>query len=142
MVGHQRRHGDVGDTDFARFAQQIEIVRCDGGGDGRAFGFPVGDQRVDTGCIKNRTRQDMRANFGAFFKHNHIEVCIELFEPDRRRKPRRTRAHDDHIKFHSFAFNLCHCRTLLRLRNIVASWLAQAVMRGQLRHRVKTAIAR
>ena len=63
VVVHQRRHGEVRHADFARFAQQIEVVFFHGHGDRRAAFFPVGHQAIKAAGVQHGAGQDMRADF-------------------------------------------------------------------------------
>ena len=108
MVVHERRHRPVRDAKLPGFAQNIEIVFDRRNRDGRPFVFPIGDQSIQAQRIQNRAREDMRTHFRALFQHDDIQIGVKLFQPDSRRQARGTRAHDDHIAFHRFAFNFGH----------------------------------
>ena len=108
VVFHQRGHGEFGDAQLARLAQQIEVVFFHRHVDRRAFFFPIGDQRIQPAGVKHRTREDMRAHFGALLQHHDIAIGIQLLEPDRSRQASRPGADDHNVIFHRFAFNLGH----------------------------------
>ena len=46
----------------------------------------------------------MRADLGALFQHDDIEVFVDLFETDRGAEARWPRPHDHHVEFHCFPF--------------------------------------
>ncbi len=54
VIVHQGRHREVGNTDFARLTQHVEIVVLDRRVQRRAFFFPVGNQRIQTAGIQHR----------------------------------------------------------------------------------------
>ncbi len=51
----------------------------------------------------HRARQDMRPDLEPFSSTQTLISAAELFQPDRRRQPRRAAADNDHVIFHAFA---------------------------------------
>ena len=45
---------------------------------------PARQQSVDANRIDNRTRQDMRGDFGTLLEHDDRQIRIDLLRPDRR----------------------------------------------------------
>jgi hypothetical protein len=74
---------------------------------GRAALFPVGEQLVHGDRVHDGARQDMGADFAAFFEHADRDITAlfgcQLLEPDRGRQPGRAAADDHDIVFHRFA---------------------------------------
>ena len=112
VVVHQRRHREVRDAHLARRAEHQEPVFRHRRVERRAALFPVGDQSIQTAGVQHCARKDMRADLGALFQHDHVQVGVELFQPDRRAQARRARADDDDVIFHRFAFDLAHLACL------------------------------
>ncbi len=129
VVVHQRWHDRIWNTNVPGFAKEIKVVFLDLNRDRRAFFFPIRDQRVQAGWIKHRARQNMRADFRPFFKHDNHQVFVKLFQADRSRKTGRASPHDHHIHVHCFAFNLGH---LDPLRNNVSTSIP--VTKGWVNH--------
>ncbi|MCY1218638.1 hypothetical protein D9M72_305870 [compost metagenome] len=65
---------------------------------------PIRQQPVDADRIDDGARQDVRTDFGALFEHNDRKLGIDLLQPDRRRKTRRSRTHDHNVELHALAF--------------------------------------
>ena len=108
VVVHQRRHGEIGDAHLPGGAKDIEVVLFHLGLDRRAHAAPVGQQGIQTRRVKHRARQDMRADLGSLFKHDHRQVGIKLLQPDRRRQAGRACAHDHHVIFHRLTDDVGH----------------------------------
>jgi len=104
MIVHQRRHHEVRQPDRAARRHPVEAVVLHLGLQ-RAIRIltPVGEQLVQRNRIDHRARQDMRADLGTLLDHDHVEIGIDLLEPDRRGKAGRTGADDHDVEFHGFA---------------------------------------
>jgi hypothetical protein len=104
VVVHQRRHDEVRQPERADLGEPVEAIVLDLGRE-RAVRIltPVRDQLVQRDRIDHRTRQDVRADFGTLFDHDHAEIGIELLEPDGRGKAGRAGADDHDVEFHGFA---------------------------------------
>ena len=130
--------GQLGSAHAARRAEHHEAVLDDRGFQ-RPIGVvaPVGDQPVEPDRIDDRARQDMRADFGAFFDDHHRNVRVELLQPDRRGEAGGARADDDDVEVHRFAggqfgfdghsCSLGQCARRARKKRL-ASWIGRAVL--------------
>jgi hypothetical protein len=116
MVRQDRRHRPGRHRECAARAQDEEAILGHGHLDRRALVLPVGDQPVQRRRVQHGARQDMRANLRALFQHHHVEIGIELFEPDRRRQARRPRPDDHNVIVHFLARGPGH-----RIRPLIQS---------------------
>ncbi|EAQ04453.1 hypothetical protein OB2597_09924 [Pseudooceanicola batsensis HTCC2597] len=108
VVGHQRRHGEIGHPQTSRFAQDKEIVVLDRHVQRRALFLPVGYQGRQPAGVQYGTRQDMRPDLGPLFQHDDLEIGVELFQTDGGAQASGTGAHDDNVVFHRLALNFGH----------------------------------
>ena len=73
----------------------------------RALVLPLRDQLVERDRVDYRSRQDVRADFAAFFKNADAQVAPrpsrQLLQADRGRKPGGSGADDHHVIGHGFA---------------------------------------
>ncbi len=138
VVVHQRRHREVRNTDGTTLPQHQETIFSHLGLDRRPALFPVRHQSIQPDGIQNRTRKDMRPNFGALFKHHNIQICIKLFQPDRCRKARWPRAYNNNVVIHRLAFNIRHADYPL-VHISVAQFLPRSRFAGQSRHDINGA---
>ena len=108
MIVHQRRHQRIRQADRAGGAEHMEAVVGDFGGE-RPVGIfpPVGQERIETGRIDHRARQDMRADFRTLFHDDDGDFRAglgrALLQTDRRGKTGRSRANDHHVEVHGLS---------------------------------------
>ena len=107
VIAHQRRKQERGNANCKIAGEEIKLVLAHRGLDGCAPFLPVRDQFRKTGRIQYGARQNMRADFRTFFQHTDADFAAgarrALFQPDGRRQPRRTAAHDHNVIGHALA---------------------------------------
>jgi len=110
VIVQEGRQSETRQGHGARFTQHHKDILADLGIK-RQVGVlaPIRHQFVQRPGIKDDAREDMRANFRAFFKDCDGQIPTRLFtalfQTDSRRKARRSGPYDDHIIVHGFAHN-------------------------------------
>ena len=100
VVVHQRRHQKFGKRNEPERPSQRKRSSVTAVLNGLSPSSPSGQQPVDADRIDHGAGQDMRADLGALFQHDHGDLGIELLQADRRREPGRPGADDHHVEFH------------------------------------------
>ncbi|MNT30032.1 hypothetical protein D3C72_1658040 [compost metagenome] len=107
MVFKAGRHGEARRFIRFRFGQEQDAVFRHFRVQGRAQFFPVWDQFGQRFRIHDGARQDMRAQFAAFFQHadGHFLALFsgQLLQADRRGQACGATADDHHVILHGFA---------------------------------------
>ena len=105
MVLHEARHWQERNIERAFRSQIFELVARDLGFQRTIVTLtPVRDQRIKTHRVNNNARQDVCADFAAFFQNDDRQLFTfflrELHEPDRSGKTSRSTTDDQNIDFH------------------------------------------
>jgi len=104
---------------------------------GTAF-CPVREQLVQRGGFKDRTRQNVSADFRAFFNQTNREFLAaafaQLHQAASRREACWTAADNDHVKFHGFAlYWLFHCSVIPLISIFIKAFAGQKLADGSSR---------
>jgi hypothetical protein len=107
VVAHQRRHDEIGDAQGPGRPEIVESILAHRRLDWRALGLPIGNQLVEADGIDDGAGQDVRADLGALFQHDHRQLaaffCGELLELDGGGKSGRAGPDHHHVEVHRLA---------------------------------------
>ena len=87
---------------------------------------PVGEKAINGDRVDHRARQDVSSDFSALFQHHHVDVFVDLFQPDCSRETRWPAADDDHVEFHAFTRFQCFAHGQLPFVVSAAYWRSVA----------------
>mmetsp|Transcript_30608 Transcript_30608/g.76808 ORF Transcript_30608/g.76808 Transcript_30608/m.76808 type:complete len:228 (-) Transcript_30608:304-987(-) len=99
--------------DVTGLSEQFESIRYHRRIDRCILLLPVRNQLIQSTWFENRTRKNVRSNFGTFFDDANTKVLVvrrcQLLQSDGGRETRRSTTNDDHIELigEAFLFLLC-----------------------------------
>src|SRR5262252_2409092 len=103
VVVHQRRQHEVRQAHGARCRQPIEAVVAHFGLEWAILAAPIRHQLIEPDGIDHGARENVRADLGPLFDHDHGGIGRKLFEPDRRGEAGGPGADDHDVELHRLA---------------------------------------
>src|SRR5262249_22955093 len=98
---------ELRDSDMPGRSEKVEAVIGDRSLDGCAACPPIGNERIQSDRIDDRSGENVRPDLGTFFNDADAEIgslfCRALLQTNRSGKSGRTRADNDDIELHAFA---------------------------------------